>query len=396
MASLAGIGYRQGVIRVGFSFFGILLGALLAVPLGRLVKPLLGVFGVKHPLWVYILPPLIVFVLFSIIAKVAGAEVHKKVDVYYKYRAGDLRLALWERLHRRLGLCLAMLNGAAYVILLTVVIYSFSYWTVQVASSDNDPRWMRVLNQLGRDIANTGMAKVARAIDTRTTWYDAADFAGFVYRNPLAEARLARYPALLGLSERPEFKDLGSDQTFTNLRLAQAPIMDVLEHQKVQNITANPETLKTIWQTVIPDMKDLENYLRTGMSQKYDQEQILGRWNFDLNQTMAAMRRAKPNMTTTEMQKWKVWIRNTFSQTSFVAMTDHQALFKNLPQIKLSPQGAPTAPAGPSQTLQGQWKSSDGKYQVTLSGGAEQLVNVEGERLRTNYEGIELVLVREV
>ncbi len=397
MASLAGIGYRQGAIRVGFSFFGILIGAALAVPLGKLIKPLFGVFGVKSPLLLYFLPPLVIFILFSIIFKVAGTAVHQKVDVYFKYRAGDLRLALWERLSRRLGLCVAMLNGAAYVILVTVVLYSVSYWTVQLASSDTDPRWMRVLNQLGRDIDGSGMAKVARAIDGRSTWYDAADFAGLVYHNPLAEARLARYPALLGLSERHDFKDLGSDQSFTELRLRQAPIMEVLDHPKMQNITANVDTLKTVWNTVVPDMKDLENYLRTGISQKYDQEKILGRWNFDLNQSVAALRRSKPNMTSLEMQKWKLWMRNNFSQTSFVAMTDHQALFKNLPQVRLPAQGAPTAATGgQNQTLQGQWKGGEGKYEVTLSGGTEQLVTIDGERLKTNYEGIELVLVREI
>ena len=83
-----------------------------------------------------------------------------------------------------------MLNGAAYVILLTVVLYSFSYWTVQLASSDTDPRWMRLLNQLGRDIDRSGMAKVARAIDSRSTWYDAADFAGVMFTaNPVTGAR---------------------------------------------------------------------------------------------------------------------------------------------------------------------------------------------------------------
>ena len=36
LASLAGVGYRQGAIRVAFSFVGILIGALLAGPLGKL------------------------------------------------------------------------------------------------------------------------------------------------------------------------------------------------------------------------------------------------------------------------------------------------------------------------------------------------------------------------
>ena len=50
MASLAGLGYRQGAVRVAFSFVGILLGAVLAAPLGKLIKPILSAVGVKNPL----------------------------------------------------------------------------------------------------------------------------------------------------------------------------------------------------------------------------------------------------------------------------------------------------------------------------------------------------------
>ena len=70
LASLAGIGYRQGAIRVAFSFVGIVLGAVLAGPLGRLVKPVLVVFGLKAPTLAWLLAPLIVFVLISVGFKV--------------------------------------------------------------------------------------------------------------------------------------------------------------------------------------------------------------------------------------------------------------------------------------------------------------------------------------
>ena len=60
---------------------------------------------------------------------------HQKVDVHYKYKGGDLRLMLWERLNRRLGLCLGLVNGTLYLILIAFVIYAVSYWTVQVAMS---------------------------------------------------------------------------------------------------------------------------------------------------------------------------------------------------------------------------------------------------------------------
>src|SRR5512140_3002455 len=92
LASLAGLGYRQGAIRVAFSFVGIVVGALLAVPLGHLVGRLLGVFGVKDPVLVWALGPIIVFVLISAGFYFAAAGVYRKVDVYLRYKAGDLSL----------------------------------------------------------------------------------------------------------------------------------------------------------------------------------------------------------------------------------------------------------------------------------------------------------------
>src|ERR1035437_896344 len=279
LASLAGVGSRQGAIRVAFSLIGILLGALLAGPLGKLVKPLLVVLGLKTPALAWLLAPLIVFVLISVIFKVAALMVHQKVDVHFKYNAGDLRLALWELLNRRLGLCLGLANGALYVILLSWVIYSLSYWTVQMATSDEDPRSVRILNRFGHDLQDSGFAKVARAIDRMPqVWYDSADLAGLIYNNPLSQARLSRYPAFLGLAERAEFQDMANDPQFTELLLGRKPILTALNHPKAQAILHNPELVQLIWATVVPDLKDLPIFLDTAKSPKYDPEKILGRW----------------------------------------------------------------------------------------------------------------------
>ena len=62
-----------------------------------------------------------------ILFKVIGAVVHRKVDVYYKYKAGDLRMGLWNRLNHRLGLCLGLANAAVYLVLISLVIYVLSY-----------------------------------------------------------------------------------------------------------------------------------------------------------------------------------------------------------------------------------------------------------------------------
>ena len=55
LASLAGMGYRQGAIRVGISLIGILLGALLAPPLGHLLRPALMAVGLKNPILIWVL-----------------------------------------------------------------------------------------------------------------------------------------------------------------------------------------------------------------------------------------------------------------------------------------------------------------------------------------------------
>jgi hypothetical protein len=78
-------------------------------------------------------------------------------------------------------------------------------------------------------------------------------------------------------------------------------------------------------------------------------------------------------------------------------MTDHQAILKNVPQQpKLPVAGA--APSGGVQTLKGQWKGQDGKYELSLSGGTrdEQLpAGIEGDRLTIAAEGMGLVFDRE-
>ena len=370
-----------------------MLAGLLAKP----VKLLLVALGLKTPPLAWLLAPLIVFVLVSVIFKIAALMVHQKVDVHFRYHAGDLRQALWERLNRRLGLCLGLVNGALYVILVSIVIYPLSYWTVQMATEDQDPKMMRLLNRLGKDLQSSGFAKVARAVDPMPqVWYDSADLAGLLYNNPLSQARLARYPAFLGLAERPEFQEMANDPQFTELLLRREPIKTVFDHPKVQAVLQNPDTVQLIWATVVPELKEVPTFLVTGKSPKYDGEKILGRWNFNVNVAMGLFRRAKPNISSTEMQKWKRWMVGAFAKTSFVAMTDHQALLKNAPQLRVASAGA-VASGGP-QTLKGQWKDLDGKYQLTLSGGGrdEQLAaTVEGDRLTIAAEGMGLVFDRE-
>lgn len=388
LGCLAAVGYNQGAIRVGISFFGIIIAAVLAVPLARLVKPALSALGVSNPVLLWALAPFIVFVVINAGFKVLALTVHKKVDVYYKYKSGDLRQALFERLNSRLGACLGLLNGLTYLVLISWVVFAFGYWTTQMASGDEDPKRLRLLNRLGQDLEITGMSKAARAIDSLpATYYEAADFAGVLYHNPMAEARLSRYPGLFTLGERPEFQSIAQDKGFSELRVKNAGIGEVLANSSVQAITQNPDMIKLVWNTVVPDLKDLTEFLDTGISKRYD-DRILGRWVFDVNAALMAFRKSKPNTPTAEMQRTRVWMQQNYARTILMAAPDGSIVVKNFPQQNA--QGG-----ADMQNLQGKWKSSGSDYLVSIGNLGERKGKIEGGRLVMGGEAPTLAFLPE-
>ena len=399
LASLGGLGYRQGAIRVGCSLLGIILAALLALPLAPLLRPLLPILGVKNPVLIWVLPPFIIFVLINSAAKAGASVLHRKVDVFYKYKAGDLRLALWERLHARLGFCLGILNGTIYLILLSFVIYAFGYWTVQLAATEGDPWTVRLFNRVARDLQSTGLSRVAKAIDRMPdSYYQAADVAGLIYHNPLVEGRLARYPTLIALGERPEFKELGKDLGFTELRQRRASLGELRQHSQANIIYQNTDMWRLVWDTVRPDLPDLYRYLNTGKSETYDRERILGFWSFDFNGAFAAYRKANPRTTALQLRGIRQWMSGLFLNTMLVVGTDGFAVVKSLPRIK-PPRPGETPQPPETVDLTGKWVKRGGGYTFTFEGHGEKVeleAEVDGDRLTVTGENLPMVFERDV
>jgi hypothetical protein len=394
LAALAALGFRQGAIRVLLSFFGIVIGGLLAGPLGHLFKPLLAAGGVKHPVWIAVLPPCIGFLIVLTIFKVAGFVLSNKVELHFKYNSGELQLAMWERLDHRLGLCLGVFNGAAYLVLASMAIYLLSYWTVQMATPESDPRTVKILNRMGNDLEVTGMNRVAVSVKTMpTNYYMAADIVGLIYKNPLLEGRLSRYPAIIGLAEQPAFQDLGNDQKFTEMRMSQASLLDLINYPKVQAIIQNPDMVKTVTNALVPNLSDLQAYLMTGKSQTFNDE-IYGRWNFDVNATMTLFRKSHPNMTPTEAKKRREAWMVDFSKTTFVAAPPDLAKLKNYPHINATVK----PPTIDLQNSDGHWTGISGTYTVNIAvdGKDQQLSGeIKGDRLALSNSELGLGFVRE-
>ena len=100
-ASLGIVGFYQGALRATFSLIGLLVAALLAMPLSGVVAAILRIFGLEHPVILGFLSPFVAYLIVLIGFKCAALAVHKKLDTHYKYHTSDTLRMLFERMNAR-------------------------------------------------------------------------------------------------------------------------------------------------------------------------------------------------------------------------------------------------------------------------------------------------------
>ena len=127
--------------------------------------------------------------------------------------------------------------------------------------------------------------------------------------------------------------------------------------------------------------------MKEGTSEKYS-DKILGRWYFDVNAAMAAYRKTKPNLPSSEMLKFRRWMTAAFGKTMMIAAPDNSLVIKNLPQLK-------TLGATETQNAQGSWKNAGSEYQLTLGSAGERHGKLEAGRLVLSGESMTLVFAAE-
>ena len=381
MAAVALAGWRQGAIRAAFSFVGILFGALLAVPVGKLIHPLLSHVGASNPLTAWALAPIVGFTLVSIVFKVAARQVHHRVEHFYKYNAGDLRLALWTRANSRLGICVGLMNGALYFILVSFFIFNMAYLTTQAAVAPKQPMMIRLVNNLGNDLQASGLSRTASAVGTLPPmYYEVSDLTGMLMQNPQIAPRLATYPAFISLWEREDMQSLVQDSILTNSLATGASLGEIMNNATVRAFFINKDQMKLVTGILQTNMADLTGYLKTGKSAKYDGEKIIGRWDFNPAVTLAWMRQSRPKMPASEMRSLRAWMTQAYAQTRVLVAGDNQVFLKSLPRIKAEAGQAPTTEYG---DWKGDWSANGTNYDihVTLS-GEDKFLTASAEDLR--------------
>jgi hypothetical protein len=367
-------GWRQGGIRAAIGFGGILFATLLCGLVGKLFHLLLPMMGTKDPLMVWALSPILGFIVVSIIFSVIAFNVHRKVDVHYRYKAGDLRLALWERLNSRLGICVGILNGAIYFILISFLVFNLTYLTTQASAGVKQPSIMlRFANSLGNGLQSTGLSRTAAAVSSLDPmYYKYADLAGFLVQNPQTAQRLVEYPALTSLWERDDMQGLVTDSSLTNALASGASVGEILNLPSVQEFLQNKDQTKRVNEIFTNNIDDLMDYLKTGVSKKYGNDKVLGRWEFNVPVTIAWLRQSQPKIQASEMRAIRALWTAAYAQTTVIVTADNQVFVRNFPRFQSAP-AAGQLPFTP-ESWKGGWSKDDtgGSYTLDLKLGDQE------------------------
>ena len=166
----------------------------------------------------------------------------------------------------------------------------------------------------------------------------------------------------------------------------QAKIGDIINHPKVQAVITNTAITGEISTLIGSDLNDLYQYLRTGKSEKYGDEKILGVWTLNLNESVAQEKFLKPKITPLELKRLKQTKYVPLQGMTFIGTTDNKAILKH-------PASAAGAP--PEIVAQGTWKASGSNYEVTL-GGAPTTASFENDKLLLPKDGMTLVFEKEL
>lgn len=330
------LGHQAGAIRWGIGFIGALLGLALTGVAGGPVGAGLAMMGVKDAVDLAVLPGVIVFTLLTLVFLGIGVAAHRPVDLHFKYRSDEPTRAAFERMNQAIGLFVGLISGICVFFSVGNFAYRQGYLITQVTSDSGEATAVRYIAQLRAEMETTGFARTFAAMDNQPAkYYEVSDILGILHANPLVQGRAENYPPFLALGSQAEFSEIGSDAEFLKMIQGKPALAAVLNHPKAQAVLYSP-TLRETFSKV--DLKDFRKYLETGVSPRYEDEKILGRWRMDAGTVFTQLKRDRLNLNPAEMRAVRAALGPVLSSATLVAYTDGRF------SIKITPPAAP-APA---------------------------------------------------
>ena len=320
---LALVGFFLGAIRSAVVLLGVLLGGVLAVPLGPSLRPLFTACGVTNTVWLWIWPPVAVFGLVFLIFFGLSFAAHYPVAKHYKFTTDAVGVHRWQRMNSRLGACLSLVSGVLCVFFFSAAVYGPGYLSVQFAKEEGDPIWLSFINKARQDLPATGLDRVGAAWDPLPKqFYPVCDILGILYYNwPGIRGRLSEYPPFLNLEERQEFTDMAGDKEFTDAISGKANTVDLIGNPRVLGLINNAEIVGELSKL---DLNDFRTYLEKGKSAKYDPLKVLGRWAMDGDPLVSGARKSRTDLTPADLSAIRSAASIMAAGTTIKATTDNK------------------------------------------------------------------------
>ncbi len=414
VAMTVSMGYRQGAIRVAISLVGLMVAAMLALPLAPMFNFIFN-FVEVHPLVPQFITPVIAFFAVSWVFVAIGAFAFRKVDYHYRYNVSDAHRAFWERMHRRLGACLGALNGVVYFLVFALFVNVAGYFTVQVGGADSGSKVMSFVTKAAEDLQTTDMHQVVAPFNPAPAkYFEVSDLLGLLYQNRQLKDRLEHYPVFAAMAERPVFNAMGNDPELQKKIEGQSSLAELLENPHVQEVVTNMDIVNEL---LAVDLKDLRQYLETGVSPKFAEEKILGRWTYDLHESLKANRRARSDVSAPAWFRLKRELTERLDGATFTAFHNNKANLKLSAKMegKASPVIARPASVLPtnrqtnylaawlgtnaSYSAAGKWSGTAPNYLVSLgnkngSATSQAKMDATGQRMTFRFEDKEVSFER--
>lgn len=333
------LGHQAGAIRWGIGFIGAALGLALVGVAGGPVASGLAMMGVKDYIDLALLPGVIVFSLLTIVFLVIGVAAHRPVELHFKYRSDEPTRAAFERMNQAIGLFVGLISGICVFFSVGNYVYRQGYLVTQVTGDNGEATPVRYIAQLRSEMESTGWARTFAAMDNSPAkYYEVSDILGILHANPLVQGRAENYPQFLALGSQQEFAEIGSDAEFLKLIQGKPALAAVLNHPKALAVIYSP-TLRETFSKV--DLKDFRKYLETGISPRYEDEKILGRWRMDPGTVLTQLKRDRLNLSPAEMRTIRAAVTPILSGATLVAYTDGRF------SIKIAAPAAPVPAPNP-------------------------------------------------
>ncbi len=344
----AALGLALGAVRNLAFFIGTIVAGLVAIPLGSALTGLIKMAGLKNPLWIYLLPPGIAYLLVILVFLGVGFALQFKLAMIYKYKRDDVANQQWLRMDRHVGASIGLLTGVVIFFAISKLIYAGGYLTAQVTTEEgNNPAWIKFMSAARHDMRAVGFDRAMASLDkTPRAFYLGADILGLIYHNPVVQGRLSNYPFFLSLGQRPEFQEMGADKEYNDLIFGKASISAIIDHTRTQGILGNAEILNAIMGV---DLKDLRTYLETGKSPKYDEEKLLGFWVLDKEAVVFNVRKTKLDIKPAELMKLRKTI-DAMPEVTLLATLDNKTYAKSIGGTPVPTETTVVVPAAPTMT----------------------------------------------